>query len=78
MHGILEEFRGVRVPGGHVKNGIMAFVNGGSVPKWWKVCRATESPFGLANIGVHFEFLVLGSVKVKCSEVLLSYAGGGC
>ena len=25
-----------------------------------------------ANIGVHFEFLVPGSVKVKCCEMLLA------
>ena len=32
--------------------------------------NATGSPFGLANIGVHFEFLVLGSVKVKVMKVM--------
>ena len=33
------------------------------------------SPFGMANIGVHFEFLVLGAVKVKCSEVFVKHIG---
>jgi len=30
------------VPGGHVKNGIMAFVNGGSVPKFSKYVGVQE------------------------------------
>ena len=31
--------------------------------------QEVPGPFGLANIGVHFEFLVLGAVKVNCSEL---------